>query len=113
MSTRNERFNQRFCSIDAISGRVDIDKRRHLSDRGRGVRDIVLGCDGGEAMLARRQERKDSFRHGRIGPAIRTLLAKGLHDAALVTSLVFKNGNNRKESIWEILKILRRRKSGR
>ena len=113
MSTRNERFNDRMYSIDALTGQIQGDKVFELSDHGRGVKDLVLGCDGGEAALARWQERDFFSRQGKIGRAIRKLKAARKFNAAMVVELVFKNGNNRKESIWTILKTLRRQKSGK
>ena len=100
-------FEASFVSLDAMEGgrvhsRTGI-QESWLSDCGKGAEDIIAACDACyelsyyaclKELARKRVERIDS----RLLP---------------VLELVFENGKNRKESIWQLMKqTLRKRRNG-
>ena len=73
-----------------------------LSDGGKGVEDIVAACDGEDAV--------DHYR--RMLESAREKVRRADPSLLEVFALVVRNGTNRKESIWELVKTSARRTDG-
>jgi len=74
-----------------------------LSDRGKGARHIYRALDPRPDQAVTRQRRLDRAKH---------LIARNAPECLKVFWLILKNGSNRKESIWQLVKDSKRPKTG-
>ena len=98
MSTRNDRFNKSMRSLDAFVGSFrDPSKIAALTDRGAGVERMLDEIDPPPEISRSEVNRQRKFNAARM-----KLIRSGLGHLLPVLRLIVKNGNNRKESIWEL-----------
>jgi len=74
-----------------------------LSDRGKGARQIRRVCDPQPDPVKERRRRIDRAKH---------LIARNAPECLKVFWLILKNGSNRKESIWQLVKDSKRPRAG-
>ena len=87
-------FEASFVHIDYGSENSREDSPSWLSDNGKGVEDIVAACDG----------ETGETRYGRLLRKARDHVRNKAPHLLEELNLIIKNGSNREESIWEMMK---------
>ena len=112
MSTRNERLNRNFVSLDALAEQIDFEKYAILSDHGAGEK-LICGENHDDEMNEIENDNQN-FVNLMVFEGMLTLCG---HDRLLpIVEQIVKNGRNRKESIaalsieWRIPKPSAERK---
>ena len=105
MSTRNERLNRNFVSLDALAEQIDFEKSAILSDHGAGEK-LICGENHDDEMNEIEKDNQN-FVNLMVFEGMLTLCG---YDRLLpIIEQIVKNGRNRKESI-AALSIERRKK---
>ena len=119
MSTRNDRFNASMRSLDELTAMFeDPSKAEVFSDKGQGVEHMIDEIDDALGRRASCPSVPPSATGGtpvapvpvapnatlKLHKAEMRLYRAGLGYLVKVLRLIAKNGNNRKESIWELAK---------
>ena len=105
MSTRNERLNRNFVSLDALAEQIDFEKSAILSDLGAGEK-LICG-ENHDADMNEIENDNQNFVYLMVFEGMLTLCG---YDRLLpIVEQIVKNGRNRKESI-AALSIERRKK---
>ena len=95
MSTRNERLNRNFVSLDALAEQVDFEKSAILSDHGAGEK-LICGENHDDEMNEIENDNQN-FVYLMVFEGMLTLCG---YDRLLpIIEQIVKNGCNRKESI--------------
>ena len=98
MSTRNERLNRNFVSLDALSEQIDFEKSAILSDLGAGEK-LICGENHDDEMNEIENDNQN-FVNLMVFEGMLTLCG---HDRLLpIVEQIVKNGKNRKESITQL-----------
>lgn len=98
MSTRNERLNESFASLDEMADRIDFEKSIVFSDRGKGARKIR-----GEDTESELNELEiNKLQQKKLREAVTKLTNANKKHLIPVLLQVTKNGKNRKESIAQL-----------
>ena len=114
MSTRNDRFNASMRSLDELTAMFeDPSKAEVFSDKGQGVEHMIDEIDDALGRRASCPSVPPPATGGtpvtpnatlKLHKAEMRLYRAGLGYLVKVLRLIAKNGNNRKESIWELAK---------
>ena len=98
MSTRNERLNQNFVSLDALAEQIDFEKSAILSDHGAGEK-LICGENHDDEMNEIENDNQN-FVYLMVFEGMLTLCG---YDRLLpIVEQIVKNGKNRKESITQL-----------
>ena len=98
MSTRNERLNRNFVSLDALAEQIDFEKSAILSDHGAGEK-LICGENHDDEMNEIENDNQN-FVNLMVFEGMLTLCG---HDRLLpIVEQIVKNGKNRKESITQL-----------
>ena len=98
MSTRNERLNRNFVSLDALSEQIDFEKSAILSDHGAGEK-LICGENHDNEMNEIEKDNQN-FVNLMVFEGMLTLCG---YDRLLpIVEKIVKNGRNRKESITQL-----------
>ena len=98
MSTRNERLNRNFVSLDALSEQIDFEKSAILSDHGAGEK-LICGENHDDEMNEIEKDNQN-FVNLMVFEGMLTLCG---YDRLLpIVEQIVKNGKNRKESITQL-----------
>jgi hypothetical protein len=98
VSTRNERLNQNFVSLDALAEQIDFEKSAILSDHGAGEK-LIFGENHDDEMNEIENDNKN-FIYLMVFEGMLTLCG---YDRLLpIVEQIVKNGCNRKESITQL-----------
>ena len=98
MSTRNERLNRNFVSLDALSEQIDFEKSAILSDHGAGEK-LICGENHDDEMNEIENDNQN-FVNLMVFEGMLTLCG---HDRLLpIFEQIVKNCKNRKESITQL-----------
>lgn len=98
MSTRNERLNQNFVSLDALAEQIDFEKSAILSDHGAGEK-LICGENHDDEMNEIENDNQN-FVYLMVFEGMLTLCG---YDRLLpIVEQIVKNGRNRKESITQL-----------
>jgi hypothetical protein len=108
MSTRNERLNESFASLDEMADRIDFENSIVFSDRCKGARKIR-----GEDTESELDELEiNKLQQKKLREAVTKLTNANKKHLIPVLLQVTKNGKNRKESFWQLSRIWKRKLSG-
>ena len=98
MSTRNERLNRNFVSLDALAEQIDFEKSAILSDHGAGEK-LICGENHDDEMNEIEKDNQN-FVNLMVFEGMLTLCG---YDRLLpIVEKIVKNGRNRKESITQL-----------
>ena len=98
MSTRNERLNRNFVSLDALAEQIDFEKSAILSDHGAGEK-LICGENHDDEMNEIENDNQN-FVNLMVFEGMLTLCG---YDRLLpIVEQIVKNGKNRKESITQL-----------
>ena len=98
MSTRNERLNRNFVSLDALAEQIDFEKSAILSDHGAGEK-LICG-ENHDAKMNEIENDNQNFVYLMVFEGMLTLCG---YDRLLpIVEQIVKNGKNRKESITQL-----------
>ena len=98
MSTRNERLNRNFVSLDALAEQIDFEKSAILSDHGAGEK-LICGENHDDEMNEIEKDNQN-FVNLMVFEGMLTLCG---YDRLLpIVEQIVKNGRNRKESITQL-----------
>jgi ssRNA-specific RNase YbeY (16S rRNA maturation enzyme) len=98
VSTRNERLNQNFVSLDALAEQIDFEKSAILSDHGAGEK-LICGENHDDEMNELECDNQN-FVYLMVFEGMLTLCG---YDRLLpIVEQIVKNGKNRKESITQL-----------
>ena len=98
MSTRNERLNRNFVSLDALAEQIDFEKSAILSDHGAGEK-LICGENHDDEMNEIEKDNQN-FVNLMVFEGMLTLCG---YDRLLpIVEQIVKNGKNRKESITQL-----------
>ena len=98
MSTRNERLNRNFVSLDALAEQIDFEKSAILSDHGAGEK-LICGENHDDEMNEIENDNQN-FVNLMVFEGMLTLCG---YDRLLpIVEQIVKNGRNRKESITQL-----------
>ena len=98
MSTRNERLNRNFVSLDALAEQIDFEKSAILSDHGAGEK-LICGENHDDEMNEIENDNQN-FVNLMVFEGMLTLCG---YDRLLpIIEQIVKNGKNRKESITQL-----------
>ena len=98
MSTRNERLNRNFISLDALAEQIDFEKSAILSDHGAGEK-LICGENHDDEMNEIEKDNQN-FVNLMVFEGMLTLCG---YDRLLpIVEQIVKNGKNRKESITQL-----------
>ena len=98
MSTRNERLNRDFVSLDALAEQIDFEKSAILSDHGAGGK-LICGENHDDEMNEIENDNQN-FVYLMVFEGMLTLCG---YDRLLpIVEQIVKNGKNRKESITQL-----------
>ena len=98
MSTRNERLNRNFVSLDALAEQIDFEKFVVLSDHGAGEK-LICGENHDDEMNEIENDNQN-FVNLMVFEGMLTLCG---YDRLLpIVEQIVKNGRNRKESITQL-----------
>ena len=98
MSTRNERLNRNFVSLDALSEQIDFEKSAILSDHGAGEK-LICG-ENHDDEINEIENDNQNFVNLMVFEGMLTLCG---YDRLLpIVEKIVKNGRNRKESITQL-----------
>ena len=98
MSTRNERLNESFASLDEMADRIDFEKSIVFSDRGKGARKIR----GEDTESELKELEINKLQQKKLREAVTKLTNTNKKHLIPVLLQVAKNGKNRKESIAQL-----------
>lgn len=98
MSTRNERLNESFASLDEMADRIDFEKSIVFSDRGKGARKIR----GEDTESEFKELEINKLQQKKLREAVTKLTNTNKKHLIPVLLQVAKNGKNRKESIAQL-----------
>ena len=98
MSTRNERLNRNFVSLDALAEQIDFEKSAILSDHGAGEK-LICG-ENHDDEINEIENDNQNFVNLMVFEGMLTLCG---YDRLLpIVEQIVKNGKNRKESITQL-----------
>jgi len=98
VSTRNERLNRNFISLDALAEQIDFEKSAILSDHGAGEK-LICGENHDDEMNEIENDNQN-FVYLMVFKGMLTLCG---YDRLLpIVEQIVKNGKNRKESITQL-----------
>ena len=98
MSTRNERLNRNFVSLDALAEQIDFEKSAILSDHGAGEK-LICG-ENHDDEINEIENDNQNFVYLMVFEGMLTLCG---YDRLLpIVEQIVKNGKNRKESITQL-----------
>ena len=98
MSTRNERLNRNFVSLDALAEQIDFEKSAILSDHGAGEK-LICG-ENHDDEINEIENDNQNFVYLMVFEGMLTLCG---YDRLLpIVEQIVKNGRNRKESITQL-----------
>ena len=98
MSTRNERLNRNFVSLDALAEQIDFEKSAILSDHGAGEK-LICGENHDDEM---NEIEKDNQHFVNLMVFEGMLTLCGYDRLLPIVEQIVKNGKNRKESITQL-----------
>ena len=109
---RNERFNAGCLSLDELAESIDPAKSRIFSDNGEGELRMCRAVDREDERDAERDLELDNQRFVLLMVAEGMLVLGAADRLVPVLEQIVENGSNRQESIAQLCRIWRRRRSG-